>query len=628
MCGIAGIINYKNNPKEDILNMNKMLYRRGPDTGNYWIDENARVVFGHRRLAIVDLTENGVQPMKSADERFVITYNGEIYNFKEIEKSLRQDGCNLQLKGTSDTEVILEAFSFYGIEKTLRLMKGMFAIALFDRQEKKIYFMRDRVGEKPLYFGWVNGSFAFASDIGAICQIKGFSNKIRTEVFPLYFQYGYIPAPYTIYEEIYKLEPGKVLTLELNNLEYTISTYWSMIEVAKQGEEMPFRGTEKEAADELERLLKEALKGQMIADVPLGAFLSGGIDSALVVSLMQSLSEDRIRTFTIGFDVDKYNEAQYAKEIAAHLGTKHTELYVTSKDAFWVMQQMTDSFTEPFADSSQIPTMLVSKMTREHVTVSLSGDAGDELFCGYNTYRVSEGEMEVLRKRFGYLPKGIRHMLGYTGKALANPVCPVFYKMGNYLLMDTQEQAHAQIGVEDVRTLYLSGNRKRLQDSNHSYPNGFLKEPVSNLMLMDMLQYHPDDILVKVDRAGMYYSLENRVPLLDKDVVEFAWTLPLEYKMSQGVTKRVMRDVLYRYVPKEMMERPKKGFSIPIAQWMKEKEMHEWATDILADGEKKLGNLLNQKYVSSFWKDYMEKDIWTETIWHILLMEQWLLERI
>ena len=289
MCGIAGIINYRNDPVKDILNMNRAMLHRGPDAGDYWLDQERKVVLGHRRLSIVDLSANGAQPMKSADGRYVIVYNGEIYNYQELEQKLRTDGCELHLRGTSDTEVILEAFSFYGMEKTLSFMKGMFAIALYDRQEQQLYLMRDRVGEKPLYYGMVNGAFAFASDIECIRQIEGFSNQVNRAVFPLYFQYGYIPAPYSIYEKIFKLEPGKTLRLNCKTLDYKIQTYWSMTEVALNGEKNRFTGSEEEAAGELERLLKHAIRGQMIADVPLGAFLSGGIDSSLVVSLMQAI---------------------------------------------------------------------------------------------------------------------------------------------------------------------------------------------------------------------------------------------------------------------------------------------------------------------------------------------------
>lgn len=627
MCGIAGIVRFRGNGTDDILNMNQAMYRRGPDAGDYWLDEQNRIVFGHRRLSIVDLSANGAQPMVSASGRYVIAYNGEIYNYKELEGQMRADGFGGELRGSSDTEVILEAFEFYGFEQTLQKMKGMFAIALYDRQEQKMYLTRDRVGEKPLYFGYVNGSFVFASDLASVKAINGFANPINTAVFGLYFQYGYIPAPYSVYRDIYKLKPGTWLNLDVSSLEYEIKTYWDMMQVALDGQSHLFSGSEKEAADRLEELLKDAVRGQMIADVPLGAFLSGGIDSALVVSMMQAVSERPVKTFTIGFDVEKYNEAEYAAAIAKHLGTEHTELYIDRNDACEVMKQMTECFSEPFADSSQIPTMLVSKMTREHVTVSLSGDAGDELFCGYNTYRVAKQEMADLKKRYHKLPKGMRHGIGKACLAVAGRN-ELLYKVGNYLTMETPEDAHRWIGMEDPRVLYLSKDRTRLLDAYHEYRPGFLPGTLNNLMLMDLIQYHPDDILVKVDRAGMFYSLETRMPLLDKDVVEFAWTLPVEYKYSEGVTKRVMRDVLYRHVPQEMMERPKKGFSIPLHEWLKEGSMRIWAENIISDGKRRLGELIDQKMVDAYWSDYTERGIWTEKVWYILILEQWLLENV
>ena len=627
MCGIAGMVRFKGNGTDDILNMNRAMYRRGPDAGDYWLDAEKRVIFGHRRLSIVDLTPTGAQPMVSASGRYIIAYNGEIYNYRELERQMRVDGFTGTLRGTSDTEVILEAFEFYGFAQTLEKIKGMFAIALYDRADGKIYLARDRVGEKPLYFGFVGETFVFASDLASVKAIKGFANPINTEVFSLYFQYGYIPAPYSIYRDIWKLEPGKYLTLSVADMQYDIQTYWDMAKVALQGQRELFAGSEKEAADRLEELLKDAVRGQMIADVPLGAFLSGGIDSALVVSMMQSVSERAVKTFTIGFDVEKYNEAEYAAAIAKHLGTEHTELYIDKNDACEVMKQMTECFSEPFADSSQIPTMLVSKMTREHVTVSLSGDAGDELFCGYNTYRVAQQEMENLKKRYHKLPKGLRRGVGKACLGIAGKN-DLFYKAGSYLTMETPEDAHRWIGLEDPRVLYLPKDRTRLPDAYHQYEPGYLPGTLNNLMLMDLIQYHPDDILVKVDRAGMFYSLETRMPLLDKDVVEFAWTLPVSYKYSQGVTKRVMRDVLYRHVPKEMMERPKKGFSIPLHTWLKEGTMRIWAENIINDGKMRLGDYIDQKMVDSYWKDYTERGIWTEKIWYILIMEQWLLENL
>lgn len=625
MCGIAGIIGYRGDGAGEIQKMNQRMVHRGPDAGGCWLDENRHVALGHRRLAIVDLSENGAQPMLSYDERYVLVYNGEVYNFRELRKQLESDGDTRAWRGGSDTEVILRAFAFYGVEQALCKMKGMFALALYDREEGKVFLARDRMGEKPLYYGMTGGCFAFASDIAAIRELSDFHNEIDRRVLPLYFQYGYIPAPYSIYRDIYKLTPGTWLSVDVKTLEVGQHIYWDLKQAAKKGETHPFTGTRKEAADRLEELLKEAVRGQMISDVLLGAFLSGGIDSALVVSIMQAVSDIPVRTFTIGFDAANYNEAEYAKEIATHLKTAHTELYVGKREACETIRRMTECFGEPFADSSQIPTMLVSRMTREHVTVSLSGDAGDELFCGYNTYRVAGDELRKLKKKYHRLPRGIRHAVGGMCGRLAGGN-ELLYKAGTYLTMETLEEAHRYIGREEARSGFLSKERMRLTDSYNDYPSGYLREDVANLMLMDALQYLPDDILVKVDRSGMQYSLETRMPLLDRDVVEFAWTLPMDYKFSEGITKRVMRDVLYRYVPKELMERPKKGFSIPLHEWLKSGELREWAQDMLSDGRKHCADVIDIRVADSYWRDYTEKGIFSEKIWYVLMLEQWMMK--
>lgn len=624
MCGIAGIIGFQGDMAAEIQKMNQKLYHRGPDAGSCWLDENRSVALGHRRLSIVDLSENGAQPMHSPDGRFVLVYNGETYNFRELRKELEKGGFSGGFKGGSDTEVILAAFGRCGVEGTLRLMKGMFALALYDRKEGKVYLARDRVGEKPLYYGTVGGSFAFASDIAALRAMSGFRNEIDTAVLPLYFKYGYIPAPYSVYREIYKLEPGTWLSVDVSTLRTERHTYWSMKRAAKDGEEHPFTGTRAGAADRLEELLKEAVRGQMISDVPLGAFLSGGIDSSLIVSIMQAVSDRPVRTYTIGFDVENYNEAGFAREVASHLGTRHTELYVGKEEACKVILQLPECFTEPFADSSQIPTMLVSKMTREHVTVSLSGDAGDELFCGYNTYRVAQDELAKLKNKYHRLPRGLRRAAGRFAGRIAGKN-ELLHKAGAYLTIETLEDAHRYNGSEDARAAYLPKDRARLADAYASYRPGYLKEGVANLMLMDTLQYLPDDILVKVDRAGMYYSLETRMPLLDKDIVEFAWTLPQDYKYGGGVTKRVMRDVLYRYVPKELIERPKKGFSVPLHEWLMQGELREWAEDILDRGRSLCADMIDQRIVGSYWRDYTQRGVFSEKLWYILTLEQWML---
>lgn len=628
MCGINGMCGFRGNLIENIKRMNDRIIRRGPDSGNYWLDENAGVVLGHRRLAIVDLSENGAQPMISANQRYCMVFNGEIYNKTEIWQQMLERGVLVTLRGTSDTEVILESFAHLGVEETLRMMKGMFAIGLYDRQERLLYLMRDRMGEKPVYYGYVQGAFVFSSDLSALTAIDGFANPIRGEVLPLYFRGGYIPAPYTIYENIYKLEAGRILKLSapFREQDIQVQTYWDVKEIARRGQENTFQGTEKEAADELERLFKNSIRGQLMSDVPLGAFLSGGIDSSLTVSLMQQLSTEQVKTFTIGFAEQEYNEADFAKEIAAAIGTKHTEMYVGFEDAMEAIRAIPEAFTEPFADSSQIPTMLVSKMTREHVTVSLSGDAGDELFCGYNTYKDLENSLACIQGKAGFLPQTIRTGIGRLAQFLDGPNRQLLHKIGDVFTTRDLETCYVRMGTGDSRVAYLCKNSGNLKDANDLYEHGYLHQGKHNLMLMDILRYLPDDILVKVDRAGMYYSLESRIPLLDKDIVEFAWTLPLAYKMQDGVSKRVMREVLYRYVPRELLERPKKGFSVPVSKWLRDKNfLREWAESIRHDSRELVGEYIDLRLEESLWKDYVEKGEWKEAIWSILMLEQWLL---
>ena len=625
MCGIAGLCNWGDGWQQNIERMNEKMYHRGPDASGIWSSDEHTVVFGHRRLSIMDLTPSGAQPMESHNGRYVIAYNGEIYNYQVIRERLIKENRVTAFRGTSDTEVLLEAFSAYGLPDTLNMVKGMFAIALYDKKERTLFLARDRVGEKPLYYGFVGGHrFVFASDLNSVTALDGFDNPVNTRVLENYFRYGYIPAPYSIYEDINKLQPGKYLEIKFPFNKYDIKTYWSMQEAAFYGQQHLFRGSEEDAAEELERLLRESIRGQMVADVPIGAFLSAGIDSSTIVSLMQSLSDRKIRTFTIGMWEKDFNEAEIAKEIASHLGTDHTELYITEQDAKQVIPKLGSMFGEPFADSSQIPTYLVSKMTKEHVTVALSGDGGDELFCGYSTY----ASIERIWQKTARIPAIIR-------KPASNAIlCIPKGKRGS---LATRARLFGAAGVEDMyrrsaigeginpisqdilRELSISGRDKECLTAMDSYSDGLLEEPLHNLMLMDMLQYHPDDILAKVDRTAMAVSLETRVPMLDKDVVEFAWSLPISYKKQGGITKKILRDILYRFVPKELMERPKTGFAIPLHKWLKQPELREWAESLIDRNTIKDRALLNPDVVWMMWKDFIEKDIWRQQIWHILM---------
>lgn len=635
MCGIAGFCNFEGDKQSNIERMKRRIYHRGPDAGGSFFSEDGQVVLGHRRLSIIDLSEGGSQPMASHSGRYVIAYNGEIYNYKQVRDRLLQDKKVSFFRGTSDTEVLLEALEAYGVKEGISLCKGMFAIALYDKKEQLLYLLRDRIGEKPLYYGRVGESFVFASDVGAIAELEGFHNPVNRKVLGLYFVHGYIPAPYSIYEDIYKLEPGTILKLRLpfqslESAEY--ETYWSVKETAKKGQENPFKGTREEAADELERLLKEAIAGQMTADVPVGAFLSAGIDSSTIVALMQSLNKGRVKSFTIGMEDQAYNEAVYAGEIARHLGTEHTELYITEEDARAVIPALAGMFGEPFADSSQIPTYLVSKLTREHVTVSLSGDGGDELFCGYTSYPSVE--------RIWNKMKGIPYLIRKPCSLLAthSPLAkkPIYRIKGKLLGARGPSDLYVCSLETDplAERISLPGSEGGKCSYKYSeYAPGYLKETNHNIMLMDMLMYHPDDILVKVDRAAMAVSLETRVPMLDRDVVEFAWSLPIEYKREwengrMGHTdfygKKVLRDVLYRYVPREMMERPKKGFSIPIEKWLRQDGLRQWAESLIDRKKLKEQGFLEVDVVWRIWNDFIEKGEWRIQIWYILMFQEWM----
>ncbi len=629
MCGIAGFLNRPKNWRAEIEKMNARMLHRGPDGGGIWANEEKTVVLGHRRLSIMDLSEAGAQPMESRDGRFVISYNGEIYNFVSIREALKKEG--LAFKSSCDTEVLLEALSHWGVEKTLEAVKGMFAFALYDKKERRLILARDRIGEKPLYYGFIgNGAqgdggncFAFASELSCIAGLSGFANPVNTEILNIYFVHGYIPAPYTIYRDIFKLEPGKWLELSFPFTSPRLHTYWDIREIAARGQENLFEGTEEEAAEELERLLKEALKGQLAADVPVGAFLSAGIDSSTIVSLMQEVSASRVRTFTIGMEDRQYNEAPIAAEIAQVLGTEHTEMMISEKDMEEVIPKLAHIYSEPFADSSQIPTYLVSRLTRQHVTVSLSGDGGDELFCGYGTYP----SVERIWNKMGRIPWSVRKAA--SALLLANPFGKSKVYRTKSMLLGAKDpaQLYELDNREEPLALTLSLDRTEAPYAYNTYQYGRIKELNHNIMLMDMLMYHPDDILVKVDRCGMAVSLESRIPFLDKDVVEFAWSLPIEYKYKDGMTKRILRDILYRYVPKELMDLPKRGFSIPVQKWLLEPELRSWAEGMISRDKLEKQGLLNVDIVRLIWDDFTIRGIWRNQVWYILMFQQWMEEK-
>lgn len=628
MCGIAGYIDRTIESEEVILAMMQKMLHRGPDAGGHFRDDESGVTLGHRRLSIIDLSENGAQPMTSASGRYVIVYNGEIYNTDEVKKKAQQKEGFVKLRGTSDTEVILEAFESVGIEETLEIMKGMFAIALFDRKEKELYLMRDRAGEKPLYYGFVKGHFVFASDLAVLDGYPAFreEKQIRRQALADYMRYGFIPAPYSIYEGIYKLLPGGMLKTKapFEPGSEELSTYYCMKDAALRGQRSPFTGSFEEACDELEELLSKSIRGQMISDVPIGAFLSGGIDSPLIVSLMQKISPKPVRTFTIGFEDPKYNEAEFAKDIAEHLGTDHTEMYVTEKELLEVIPRLSEIFTEPFADSSQIPTYLLSRLTKENVTVSLSGDAGDELFCGYNTY----AKVSSLWGKVKKIPRPIRSAAAGMALALPYGKGAKGFRLATALKAGNIKQFHEAIcyhtdyyGEHCVPGLDVTTSKDMA--SLYDVSDLFLEDDKNNMLYKDMVTYHPDDILVKVDRAGMAVSLENRVPMLDRDVMEFAFSLPMEYKYKDGVSKRILKEILYRHVPKEMLDRPKKGFSVPLRKWLTTGQTAQWAKELITGSTLVRDGYFEKKAVDKMWKEFLSEKADAQMVWQLLMAEAW-----
>lgn len=649
MCGLTGFLGGGTEAAgyEPLLRrMGEAIARRGPDDSGVWQDVDQRIGFSHRRLAIVDLSAAGHQPMASPGDRFVVVFNGEIYNHLDIRDELKRDGLNMPWRGHSDTETLLAGFDVWGIESTLQRANGMFALACWDRQTNTLLLARDRLGEKPLYYGCqgqgADRVFLFGSELKALRVHPAFSGEIDRGALSLLLRHNAIPAPYSIYKNIFKLLPGTLLSVSLEQPEVTLKTYWSGARVAMAGVENRFGGNAQQAVDELEILLKDAVGKQMMADVPLGAFLSGGVDSSTVVALMQAQSSRPVKTFTIGFQEAAYNEAAQAKAVALHLGTDHTELYVTAEQAMAVIPELASFYDEPFSDSSQIPTYLVSKLARQQVTVSLSGDAGDELFGGYNRYQVTDrlwGKIsrvpQSLRKLAaaaltqvsptswtniagavdGFLPAALKfsnagEKIHKGAGVLASTSADELY-LG--LVSHWDDPASVVVGGLEPHTL-LTGNMPSLAGLGN----------VERMMALDMLTYLPDDILAKVDRASMAVSLESRVPFLDHRVVEFAWRLPLDFKLRDGQTKWALRQVLYRHVPQALIDRPKMGFGVPIDSWLRG-PLKPWAEALLDESRLKREGYFHPGPVRQKWQEHLSgKRNWQHQLWDVLMFQVWL----
>jgi asparagine synthase (glutamine-hydrolysing) len=646
MCGIAGFFSkpniYKRQDCEAIVfGMANVLIHRGPDDEAAWVDENAGIALGHRRLSIIDLSPLGRQPMISSCGRYVIIFNGEIYNFRTLRGELEESGH--KFLSHSDTEVMLAAISEWGFEPALQKFIGMFAFALWDRKERVLRLVRDRLGEKPLYYGWMGKSFLFASELKALRQHPDFKSEVNRDALTLYLRHNYIPAPYTIYCGIQKLLPGTVLTLKGYRegfLPLPVS-YWSAQEAVKNGIRNPLKNKEEEVLEQLDFLLRDAVKLRMESDVPLGVFLSGGIDSSTVAALMQAQSVRPIKTFTIGFYESNYNEAKEAKLVSRHLGTEHTELYATPKDALDVIPRLPQIYDEPFSDSSQIPTFLVSALTRKYVTVALSGDAGDELFGGYNRYFWSQAIWNNIR----WFPRSLRKLNAGLLTSLSPETWDSLFKKVGPFLPKKAKQSNTGDKIHKLAEVITADSAAALYCrlvSHWSHPSFIVNSGVEPatviteknkwpkslnfteaMMYLDLITYLPDDILTKVDRASMAVSLESRAVFLDHRVVEFAWRLPLGLKIRNNQGKLVLRKLLHNYVPSGLIARPKMGFGVPIDSWLRG-PLKEWAESLLDEEKIRKEGFFNPQPIQQKWKEHLSgKRNWQYHLWDILMFEAW-----
>ena len=623
MCGLFGFFtpNATFDPEAVLHRMSTSLRHRGPDDEGRFICRKTGMVLGHRRLAVQDLSESGHQPMTSAGGRYTIVFNGEIYNYRSLKKSLAKMGYTF--RGHSDTEVLLTAIEAWGLPVALQKSTGMFAMAVWDNHEEVLHLARDRIGEKPLYYGWQGKSFLFASELKPLTFHPDWAGRIDRDALGEYLLNSNVPAPRSIYQNIHKLPPACILSIPLLNLRQQSTPppqkYWSLEDIAIQGNTHPYLESTDRAIDELDARLRDTIRGMMISDVPLGAFLSGGIDSSLVVALMQHESELPIRTFTIGFHDEDFNEAVYAKKVAQHLRTDHTELYITPENALQVIPELPVIFDEPFSDPSQIPTFLVSRLTRQHVTVALSGDGGDEIFCGYPRYAFTNSIWRNAHR----LPRAIRKILATSLSIVPRKLFAMPGKAAGFLRHENVSDLYRHVVMHHAwpsETILAHD----LYSDKDDYKRFHGMDIVTQLQIMDIENYLQNDILVKVDRAAMSNSLETRAPLLDHRIVEFAFSLPLQMKVRENKGKWILRELLKRYIPERLFERPKMGFSVPIGSWLRG-PLRDWAESLLNENRMKQEGYFSAPVIRKFWKEHLaHEQNWEYYLWDILMFQIWL----
>lgn len=646
MCGIAGFIQRDSRLSErelrDLVHpMTETLRRRGPDGSGEWVDPQAGVALGHRRLAIIDLTPAGAQPMVSACGRFVITYNGEVYNFPEMRSELSSLGHRFH--GHSDTEVVLAALAEWGIEPALRRMTGMFAFALWDRHSRSLTLARDRVGKKPLYYGWCGKTFLFGSELKSLASHPSFAPELDLDALGLFIQYSWIPAPYCIYKRLHKLLPGTLATIDpkASGTDVQPTPYWSARATLEQAQRSPFTGSVDEATHILHGLLTRAVTRRLVADVPLGALLSGGVDSSVVVALMQAAATRPVKTFTVGFREPAFNEAGHARSVAAHLGTDHTELFVTPEDGLKVIPDLPSIYDEPFADPSQIPTYLISTLTRQHVTVALSGDGGDELFAGYKRYRSCHAYGRILR----WIPQPLKEGAAAVLRRIDSARWASLGAQDDADSAHRPQEARAFANLARIADRLVAKDPYDLLARHHArcrIPSQFVPaaSPLTTLLTdpsrrpsfsgsllgmryLDFAEYLPDGVLVKVDRASMAASLEVRCPLLDPEILELAWRLPGTMLMDRRGGKRILRNLLSRYVPGQLSERPKAGFGVPVRDWLRG-PLREWAEDLLDEKRLDEQGHFQVQAVRLAWRQHLTGFKNHEgLLWSLLMFQAW-----